>query len=271
MNSLFLTRRMARSLAWGFVTFFAFCIPGACLAQILETETARVVGKGVLEIGSNFEYQVSAEGYEAALPFAIEYGFTRRLEFLIEPVAYTGIHPKSGQHANGIGDAEATLTYLVHGETHSTPALALAGEVKFPIARNTAIGTGMTDFAGYLIASKQFGHLDTHADVGYTVVGKPAAAQLSNIFNFAFGWELGLASRTELYGEFLANTAATSVPESATPGPLATSAPEAPSGEIVGSLGLARWVLPSFRLSFGVSVDNNGALLFRPGFTVRRP
>ena len=35
-----------------------------------------------------------------------------------------------------------------------------------------------------------------------TGLGKPVAAQLSNIFNFAFGWERGLGSRTELYGEF---------------------------------------------------------------------
>jgi hypothetical protein len=236
------------------------------LAQILETETARPVGKGVFEIGSNFEYQVSSEGHEVALPFAVEYGFTDRLELLVEPVAYTAIRPKVGTRATGSGDLETTLTYLMRRETSGAPAVALAGEVKFPITNNRLIGTGRTDYAGYLIGSKRFGRLDTHADIGYTIVGRSAGALVKNIWNFAFGWERGLGSSSELYGEFLANTAATATPESTTPG---TTTPEAPSGEFVASLGLARYVIPNLRLSLGLSIDNNSAVLFRPGFTIR--
>ena len=43
-------------------------------AQILETETARPLGRGVFEASGNFEYQTSSEGHESALPFALEYG-----------------------------------------------------------------------------------------------------------------------------------------------------------------------------------------------------
>jgi hypothetical protein len=239
-------------------------------AQILETETARPVGKGGLEMGSNFEYQFSSEGHELALPFAFEYGLSDRLEVLVEPVAYTAIRPKVGPQATGGGDLETTLTYLVRQETAGAPAVALAGEVKFPTTRNTLISTGKTDFAGYLIGSKRFGRLDTHADVGYTVVGRPRGAQLKNIFNFAFGWERALGATSELFGEFLANTASASGTEPTGPPSLATTNPEAPSGELVASLGLAKYVIPSLRLSFGLSVDNNGAVLVRPGFTVRR-
>lgn len=235
-------------------------------AQILETETARPVGKGVFEIGSNFEYQVSSEGHEVALPFAVEYGFTDRLELLVEPVAYTAIRPKVGTRATGGGDLETTLTYLALRETRGAPAVAIAGEVKFPTTNNRLIGTGRTDYAGYLIGSKRFGRLDTHADIGYTIVGKPAGALLKNIWNFALGWERWLGSSSELYGEFLGNTAASRTAEANPPG---TTTPEAPSGEFVASLGLARYVLPSLRLSLGVSIDNNSAVLFRPGFTIR--
>ena len=238
-------------------------------AQILETETARPVGKGVFEIGTNFEYQVSSEGHEAALPFAVEYGFTDRLELLAEPVAYTAIRPKVGTRATGGGDLETTLTYLVLRETSGAPAFALAGEVKFPTTNNRLIGTGRTDYAGYLIGSKRFGRLDTHADIGYTVVGRPAGASLKNIWNFALGWERSLGSVSELYGEFLGNTAASATSESTGPVPPGTTTPEAPSGEFVASLGLARYVMPSLRLSLGFSIDNNSAVLFRPGFTVR--
>jgi outer membrane putative beta-barrel porin/alpha-amylase len=244
--------------------------PGMCMAQILETETARPLGRGVLELGTNFEYQTSSEGSETALPLAVEYGVGDRWELLVEPVAYTAIRPKVGTRATGIGDMELTVTYLARRESGGTPAVALAGEVKFPTARNTLIGTGKTDLAGYLIASKRLGRFDTHANLGYTIVGHPAGAQLKNIFNFALASELSLGTRSELYGEILANTASSSAAEPTGPVVSGTSTPEAPSGEIVTSIGVARYVVPSLRLSLGLSVDNNGAVLFRPGFTWRR-
>jgi hypothetical protein len=241
----------------------------AASAQILETETARPIGKGAFEASGNFEYQASSEGHETAIPFALEYGATDRFELLLEPVAYTAIRPKVGPRATGGGDLEATATYLVRRETSRTPAIALAGEVKFPTTNNTLIGTGKTDFAGYLIASRRFGSVDTHANLGYTIVGKPAGSQLNNIFNFALGWEWGLTPSSELYGEFLANTAASSAGESSVTPPPGTTTSEAPSGEIVASVGVAKYVIRSMRLSLGVSVDNNSAVLLRPGFTIR--
>jgi outer membrane putative beta-barrel porin/alpha-amylase len=245
-------------------------VPAVSWAQILETETARPVGRGTLELGTNFEYQTSSEGSESALPMAVEYGFTDRFELLLEPVAYTAIRPKVGQQATGVGDMELTATYLARHESGGTPALALAGEVKFPTANNTLIGTGKTDLAGYLIASKQFGRFDTHANIGYTIVGRPAGAQLKNIFNFALASEMRLGSNAELFGEILGNTASSSTSEPTGPVPPGGVTPEAPSGEVVGSLGIAKYVLPGLRLSMGLSVDNNGAVLFRPGFSVRR-
>ncbi|HEV2083805.1 MAG TPA: transporter [Gemmatimonadales bacterium] len=265
MNRLF--RGFALSLAAG---SFAISVPGVAWAQILETETARPLGKGTLEVGTNFEYQTSSEGHESALPMAVEYGFTDRFELLLEPVAYTAIRPKTGQRATGVGDLELTGTYLVRRESGGTPALALAGEVKFPTANNSLIGTGKTDFAGYLIASKRLGRFDTHANIGYTIVGRPAGVQLNNIFNFALASEMSLGTNAELFGEILGNTASSSSPEPTGPVPPGTITPEAPSGEIVGTIGLAKYVLPALRLSMGLSVDNNSAVMFRPGLTLRR-
>jgi hypothetical protein len=265
MNRLF--RGFALSLAAG---SFAISAPAVAAAQILETETARPLGRGTLEVGTNFEYQTSSEGHESALPMAVEYGFTDRFELLLEPVAYTAIRPKAGQRATGVGDLELTGTYLVRRESDGTPALALAGEVKFPTANNSLIGTGKTDFAGYLIASKRVGRFDTHANIGYTVVGRPAGVQLNNIFNFALASEMSLGTNAELFGEILGNTASSSSGEATGPVPPGTITPEAPSGEIVGTIGVAKYVLTGMRLSMGLSVDNNGAVMFRPGFTLRR-
>src|SRR4051812_42252331 len=96
-------------------------LPGMAAAQILETETARPIGKGTLELGTNFEYQTSSEGTESALPMAVEYGLTNRFELLLEPVAYTAIRPKVGQSATGVGDMELTATYLARHESSGAP------------------------------------------------------------------------------------------------------------------------------------------------------
>ncbi|MGH7513501.1 MAG: hypothetical protein ACREOQ_11320, partial [Gemmatimonadales bacterium] len=95
-------------LAVALVSVLALTGAGTLSAQMLETETARPLGHGVLEVSGNFEYQTSSEGHEAAVPFAAEYGLTDRLELLVEPVAWTAIRPNAGARATGVGDLEAT-------------------------------------------------------------------------------------------------------------------------------------------------------------------
>jgi len=146
---------------------------GAALAsQPLETETARLPAAGSFVMESTAEYQSSDEGTESALPFAFEYGLTDRLELLVEPVAYTRISPKGAPGASGIGDIETTLTYRFHDESEHAPALAMALEVKIPTAHDELIGTGKTDYAGYLIASKRVGRTDLHFNLSYAAVGQ---------------------------------------------------------------------------------------------------
>ena len=234
--------------------------------QTLETETARLLPAHWWKLGNAFEFQRSGEGTEAAMPFAIEYGIADNLELLVEPVPYTAIRPKVGRHAMGVGDIEATLTGRIRQETRRGPALAFAAEVKFPTARDTLIGSGEPDYAGYFIASKRFGKLDTHVNVGYTLVGRQDNVQLNNIVSFAVAgvYRRSATARTQLFGEVLGNTAAVPGNESAT-----TGAPEVAGGELVGTLGAGRDVGSGVLLYFAVSYDNNNAVLLRPGITWR--
>src|SRR5260221_13941797 len=62
-------------------------------AQVLETETARPLAPRTVSLGSAYEFQTSSEGREAATPVAIEYGVTRRLGLMVEPVVSTAIRP----------------------------------------------------------------------------------------------------------------------------------------------------------------------------------
>ena len=233
-------------------------------AQILETETARILKRGAIEVASNFEFQTAKDGREYAVPFAIEFGLGDRLELLIEPVAYTRIRPSVGRQATGRGDIEVTMTTLFARETASHPAIAVAAEVKIPTARDVLIGTGKADVAGYLIASRRFRRLDAHANLGYTIVGQPRGVHLQNIVNGAIGLQYSLGRHAELFGEVLGNTAALAEGDSPASAPGVT-VPEAPAGEQVGTIGVARDMVPGLKLSIGIAYDNNGAVMLRPG------
>ena len=100
-------------------------------AQILETETARILKRGAIEVASNFEFQTAKDGREYAVPLAIEFGLLDRMELLIEPVAYTSIRPSMGRQATGRGDIEVTMTTLLARESASHPAFAVAERLRF--------------------------------------------------------------------------------------------------------------------------------------------
>lgn len=241
----------------------------ALRSQPLETETARTLPTGRMKLAGSFEFQTSAEGTEVAVPLEIEYGITDNLQLLVEPVAYTAIHPKSGASASGLGDLETTLLYRFIQESESLPAFAVAGEVKIPISKNVLIGTGKTDYAAYLIASKRFGLTDLHANIGYTIVGVPAGATLKNVLSGSAAFEYHLNTRFDVVGELFANTP--SVPEgNETPDANeSTTTPEAAGGEVFGTIGARYYPQPNLALSLGFSYDNKGALLVRPGIALK--
>ncbi len=216
------------------------------------------------KFASNLELQWSGDGREAALPIAIEYGVARRLELLVEPVPFTAIRPKLGPPATGLGDLEMTATYLVRPESPRFPAVAVAGGVKLPTARNPLIGTGKTDFAGYLIASRRIRSVDLHANLSYTRPGSPSGLSLRSVFGVALAGLWRLSTRTDVFAEVLASTSA-----SAQENPEGSTAPEVAGSEIVGTFGLALRVAAGLQVALSVSYDNNGAVLFRPGFVYR--
>jgi hypothetical protein len=236
-------------------------------AQILETETARPLRAGQLEVGAAYEFQHSREGDEIAIPIAFELGITNRLGLLVEPVPYTAIRPEVGQSATGPGDLEVTASYLLRRESGRFPAFAIAAEEKVPTARNNLIGTGKPDHAAYVIASKRFGRFDAHANVGYTFVGSPRGQSLNNRVMGALATEFAVTPATALYGEILASTAAGGG-EGAPVAPGTPVAPEVSGDEIFGTVGIAHSFMRGSRLSFGLTRDNVGAMQIRPGITL---
>ena len=139
--------------------------------------------------------------------------------------------------------------------------------MKFFTAHDDLIGTGETDYTTYLIASKRFGRVDTHANVAYAILGSPSGAKLNNTWNGALAAVVRPATRTELFAEVLGNTAASPEGEGeGVPGE-STPVPEAAGAELVGSLGAGRYVTSSVLLYGAVSYDNNKATQLRFGVT----
>ena len=256
---------MKKCIVTGFLIFF-LSYTERLLAQVLETEDSKPLAVGQFGVGTAIEFQTSKDGTETAIPFGIEYGLTHRLTILLEPVAYTNIHNKIGNNATGIGDLEFTVFYQLFREQKIMPAISLSVEVKFPTVKNPLIGTGKTDFTPFLIASKNIGKFYTSLNLSYTFLGKPSGVIAGNLFNYAVGTIFTASEKNIFFGEIYGNTSAfgTDVPESSGVNTV-TNTPEISGGEVVGSVGYGRYVGKNLLLSFGISYDNNNAILFRPG------
>ncbi len=258
----------------------------------LETETARVLAPGKFEISMAGEYQHSRDGGEFALPLAFEIGVLPRVELLIEPVPYVGIYPKGEKKIHGVGDIEATLTFLAVEERTFLPAIALAVEWKAPTARNLNIGTRKNDVAFYLIASKRFGPLDVHANVSYTILGKPNGVNVKNTWSLALAGDYKLTDKWNLFGEVMYITSARGpltqsaggsgdgadgaiVPatggglEGATSSIGGTAIAEVGGVELIGTVGVRHHLTSNLDVFGSFSYDNADAKLFRTGFTIK--
>jgi hypothetical protein len=257
----------AKTLSGIAALFCVTLVPTVLCAQVLETETARPLQRGQVEVGAGYEFQHSREGDEMAIPLAFEFGLSNRLGLLVEPVPYTAIRPEVGTSATGQGDLEVTLNYLVRNESGRFPAVALALEEKVPTARNALIGTGKPDHAAYLITSKKLNRFDLHANFGYTIVGQPKGQSISNRISGAIATEFTVTPATLLYGEVLGSTSAGGG-EGAAPLPGVPAAPEVSGDQIQTTLGIAHSFDGRARYSFGITRDNVGAIQVRPGITL---
>ncbi|HKR08689.1 MAG TPA: hypothetical protein VJS39_05825 [Gemmatimonadaceae bacterium] len=244
----------------------ATVLPRVTTAQMLETETARPLRAGQVEAGLGYEFQHSREGDEIAIPISFEFGLSNRLGLLVEPVPYTAIRPEVGTSATGVGDLEITASYLFRKESAKIPALAIAFEEKIPTARNTLIGSGKADHTAYLIASKAFGRVDTHMNIGYSIIGSPPGQSLANRVMGALAAELSL-SPTILYAEVLGSTN-TGGGEGTPASSGTTPSPEAGGDEFLATIGVARNFGMGRRLSLGLTRDQAGAWQVRPGITL---
>jgi hypothetical protein len=250
------------------IFFIAAIQPYKLIAQVLETEESRPLFPGQFDIGTGFEFQISKEGTESALPLAIEYGLAKKITLLVEPVGFTSIRPKIGNSATGIGDVEVTVLWQIIQEKKIIPSISISTEIKIPTAQSKLIGTGKTDFTPYLIASKSIGKFFASFNFSYTFLGKPAGIKAKNLVNYAIGTIYSVAPRHILFAEFYGNSSAFGEGEVPEPDSITSSninLAEISGGETVGAFGYGFYLKHDLLISLGISYDNNNAILFRPG------
>lgn len=77
---------------------------------------------------------------------------------------------KTGGEETGLGDIVLRSKYNFLRGSASWPDLAVLGQVKLPTGdEDDLLGTGETDFLGLLVASRTFGPVTPHVNVGYEV------------------------------------------------------------------------------------------------------
>lgn len=238
--------------------------------QPLETESTRLLRAHQFEIETGFEHQRASAGTESALPMAIGYGISDRMELLVEPVLLDRVRDKGAAGVGGIGDLEVTLTRQIFGTESSPSGFALAGEVKIPTARNRRIGSGQTDFTLWSIGSHKAGRWDTHLNLGYTFIGRPPGVTVNDVVNYGLGEEYRLNSTWDLLGEVFGNTSALAEAADQTSGAGESAlTPEIGGAETVGALGARYHTALGLSYSLGLSYDSKQALLVHPGLSFR--
>jgi hypothetical protein len=233
--------------------------------QPLETETARLPEKGHGDIQLEFEYATSDEGRDIATPIVIEYGITDRLKLVVEPDVYASTKPKGGRAVHGFGDTEAKLVYLVSEESGSSPALAIAGEIKIPTGKKPDLSSGKVDYRFFGIASKRTGKFDLHANLGYTFVSSPVGENLPNIIDYSVAAEYIISPKFSLVSEIL-GTSPVGGGKLATPLPAGT---ETEGTTITGLIGGIYRISPKMEFALAATYDTGSSLLIRTGFTFK--
>ena len=227
----------------------------------IETSTARLVEKHEIEIGPSFEYVNSPDGKEASMQITVNYGLSNRIELDIEPAIYKSVTTVEEPNAHGFGDVNVALAYLVLHEQKNVPAIALEGSIKIPTAKNPLLGTQKFDYNLLFIASKKFGKLDMHINLGYTFIGEPTEMQLRNIIGASLAGQFEISEKVELAAEFLANTS--SFLKETDDGRRIN--PQVIPGEVAVFTGMGYNLKENLELAAAIGYNNRKAFIFHTG------
>jgi 3-phytase len=228
---------------------------------LLETASACLAAPGALTLGVGFEQGSSLHRHtESMVPFTLDYAATHWLELVLEPIVYSRFHQPGRTLATGSGDMEVSaIVAPFPGAWRRSVALGM--EVKLPTAEQSALVSESPEYTWDLILSQPVASLETHVNLGYTIVGQPTGSHAQNVYSFAFA-AVRPFSRFDLVGEVFGHTAA--LAGNGNPAELDGTGSDLASAELVGTLGGRLHLGERATIGLGVSYDQERTFLVSP-------
>ncbi len=140
---------------------------------------------------------------ETTLTAVLTYGLADALDLALQfPILF--FEPAEGGNQAGIGDIEVHGKYRIVNEGAVSPAFAVTGALKFPTgSERRGLGSGATDVGITLVATKGFGPVTTHLNLGYTVIG---ASGQENVLKWGAAASLQVTRPLSFVGEVVGET-----------------------------------------------------------------
>lgn len=100
---------------------------------------------------------------------------------------------------SGLGDVVVGVSRNVVKGNGSMPWMDVTGKVKLPTAdASRGLGTGKADYSAQLDLYNSYGKLSPFATLGYKILGKPAGADMNNVFFGTLGASYKVAAKTSI-------------------------------------------------------------------------
>ena len=170
------SRRLSRAAGLLSVVVLFPAIPTA-FARILRTIPPPSATWNPLvpfTIGSGVEFETNREQTQIDFPMFVEYNYSDKLKFTVEPnFTYIAAKTKGVRTVGGFADLETSVEYEFLRERRYRPGLTILPGIKWPTATDPDIGSPGRDYLIGLIASKDLGFVDVDLAATYTSVGDP--------------------------------------------------------------------------------------------------
>jgi len=178
-------------------------VVSAYAGRPLTIDDVAPVATGQLEIELGFYHGLpDGGGRDQRSPLTTAtFGVLDRLELSVAIQRTNQDAPQTAPF-KGFEDLHINAKYKLLDEATGFPALAAAMDVKLPTAnRSKGLSTGKADKTLLLIATKSLAPLAVHANLGYTIVGNAAGANLKNLLRGGMALEWPFIPRWSFVGE----------------------------------------------------------------------
>ncbi|MFQ5828120.1 MAG: hypothetical protein ACE5JD_03055 [Candidatus Methylomirabilia bacterium] len=165
----------------------------------LESDEAETLPPRTVSASVGWEYAEEDNGdVEITIPLDATYGITKHFELGIQ-IPVLSLNPEEDDDAAGVGDIRLRPEHVFLEESRILPSLAWGAIVKFPTGSESEdLGSGRTDYAVELLASKSVGPTLGSIHLTHTFVGGD-----DDVFGPAANLAYFVNDRLTLVGEWL--------------------------------------------------------------------